>query len=460
MKRISIRMRVTLWFTALMSLLALLVLVFLYLAGQSSVKTGLRNQLVNTIISSLDEIEYEDGKIEPDADLDYFIGGVYLSIYDAEGRLLYGRIPSAYNGILPFRDQTLQTFSENGLDWSIYDVECEVSGYGPVWVRGILSSEGASSAFSLLFHLACLALPVLVLLAAFGGYHLIHQAFLPVRRITESAEQIGSGNDLSLRIGLRSEESQDEIYRLAETFDRMFERLEDSFSREKQFTADASHELRTPLSVILSQCDFSLSGEQTEEEYIHALETVQTQARKMSALISQLLTLARADRGQDRILRETLDLSGLAEMVALQIAEPAEQKSIAVHTEIVPGLTVQGDETMLMRLLFNLMENGIKYGREGGNLWLSLKPCGNAACGTVRDDGIGITPEQLPKIWNRFYQAEPSRSASRDGVGLGLSMAQYIVQAHGGTISAESEPGVGSVFTFRIPASEKNQKKL
>ena len=124
MKRISIRMRVTLWFTALMSLLALLVLVFLYLAGQSSVKTGLRNQLVNTITSSLDEIEYENGKIEPDDDLDYFIGGVYLSIYDAEGRLLYGRIPSAYNGILPFRDQTLQTFSENGLDWSIYDVEC------------------------------------------------------------------------------------------------------------------------------------------------------------------------------------------------------------------------------------------------------------------------------------------------------------------------------------------------
>ena len=460
MKRLSIRMRVTLWFTAMMSLLALLVLIFLYLAGQSSVRNGLRHQLINTITGSLDEIEYDDGKIEPDDDLDYFIGGVYLSIYDAEGRLLYGRIPSAYNGVLPFRDQTLQNFSDSGIEWSIYDVKCDVSGYGPVWVRGILSSEGASSAFSLLFHLACLALPVLVLLAAFGGYHLIHQAFLPVRRITESAEQIGSGNDLSLRIGLRSEESKDEIYRLAETFDRMFERLEDSFSREKQFTADASHELRTPLSVILSQCDFSLSGEQTEEEYIHALETVQTQARKMSALISQLLTLARADRGQDRILRETLDLSGLAEMVALQIAEPAEQKSIAVHTEIASGLTVQGDETMLMRLLFNLMENGIKYGREGGNLWLSLKPCGNAACGTVRDDGIGITPEQLPKIWNRFYQAEPSRSASRDGVGLGLSMAQYIVQAHGGTISAESEPGVGSVFTFRIPASEKNQKKL
>ncbi|MDO5548720.1 MAG: HAMP domain-containing sensor histidine kinase [Eubacteriales bacterium] len=449
MKRLSIRLRVTLWFTALMSLLAILVLIFLYLAGQYSVQTSMQNQLVNTITSSLDEIEYDDGAIEPDDDLDYFIGGVYLSIYDAEGRLLYGRIPSAYNGVLPFRDQTLQKFSEKGLVWSIYDVKYDVSGYGTVWVRGILSSEGASSAFSTLFRLACISLPVLVLLAALGGYCLICRAFRPVRHIIESAEQIGSGNDLSLRIGL--EEGNDEIYHLAETFDRMFDRLEDSFSRERQFTSDASHELRTPLAVILSQCDYSLSGRQTETEYIQALETIQTQAGKMSALIAQLLTLARADRGQDKILRETLNLSNLAEMVVLQMEESAQEKNITIHTDLVPDLTIQGDETMLMRLLLNLMENGIKYGREGGNLWVSLDRRDDTIYGTVRDDGIGISSEHLPKIWDRFYQADLSRSSTRDGVGLGLSMVKYIVQAHGGTITAESTPGVGSVFRFDLP---------
>lgn len=449
MKRLSIRLRVTLWFTALMSLLAILVLIFLYLAGQYSVQTSMQNQLVNTITSSLDEIEYDDGAIEPDDDLDYFIGGVYLSIYDAEGRLLYGRIPSAYNGVLPFRDQTLQKFSEKGLVWSIYDVKYDVSGYGTVWVRGILSSEGASSAFSTLFRLACISLPVLVLLAALGGYCLICRAFRPVRHIIESAEQIGSGNDLSLRIGL--EEGNDEIYHLAETFDRMFDRLEDSFSRERQFTSDASHELRTPLAVILSQCDYSLSGRQTETEYMQALETIQTQAGKMSALIAQLLTLARADRGQDKILRETLNLSNLAEMVVLQMEESAQEKNITIHTDLVPDLTIQGDETMLMRLLLNLMENGIKYGRAGGNLWVSLDRRDDTIYGTVRDDGIGISSEHLPKIWDRFYQADPSRSSTRDGVGLGLSMVKYIVQAHGGTITAESTPGVGSVFRFDLP---------
>lgn len=451
MKRLSIRMRVTLWFTALMLLLAILVLVFLYLAGQSSVQTSMKNQLTNTIITSLDEIEYDDGMIEPDDDLDYFIGGVYLSIYDAEGRLLYGRIPSSYNGILPFREQKLQRYSENGIFWNIYDVKYNVAGYGPVWVRGILSSEGGTSAFSTLFHLACLALPVLVLLAALGGYYLIDRAFRPVRHIIESAEQINSGNDLSLRIGLSQESSKDEIYHLAETFDRMFDRLEDSFARERQFTSDASHELRTPLSVILSQCDYSLSGEQTEADYVQALETIQNQAGKMSALISQLLTLARADRGQDKMLKETLNLSNLAEMVILQLEETAQEKNITIHSDITADLTIQGDETMLMRLLLNLMENGIKYGRTNGNLWIELKQHDDKIYGSIRDDGIGISSEHLPKIWDRFYQVDPSRSSTQGGVGLGLSMVKYMVQAHGGSITATSEPGIGTTFLFQLP---------
>lgn len=449
MKRLSIRMRVTLWFSALMSLLAVLVLVFLYLAGQSSVHSTVQNQLVSTLTGSLDEIEYENGSIEPDDDLDYFIGGVYLSIYDGEGRLLYGRIPSAYNGILPFRDRTLQNHSENDIIWNIYDIQYDVPGYGFVWVRGILSSEGADSAFSSLFHLACVALPVLVLLAALGGYYFINRAFQPVRHIISSAEQINNGDDLSRRIGL--EAGTDEIHHLAETFDQMFDRLEDSFARERQFTSDASHELRTPLSVILSQCDYSLCEEQPKEEYIRALETIKDQAQKMSSLISQLLTLARADRGQDKMLRETLNLSSLAEMVILQSEETAREKNITIHADISPDLTIFGDETMLLRLLLNLTENGIKYGRTCGNLWISLHQSEHWIEGCVRDDGIGISREHLPKIWDRFYQVDPSRSSTKGGVGLGLSMVKYIVGAHGGTITANSEPGIGTSFFFRLP---------
>ena len=453
MKRLTIKLRVTLWFTALMSMLSILALVFLYLAGQYTVRSMLQDRLINIVENSLDDIEWDDGQLEVDDDLNFFLNGVYRSIYDEEGRLLFGWIPKEYTGVQAFYNETIQSYDEDGTRWYLYDVKHEVPGYGHVWVRGILSAESASSAFATLFRLARIALPILVMLAAFGGYFFINRAFRPVRQITASAEQISNGDDLSRRIGLG--EGRDEIYRLAGTVDRMLDRLEDSFAREKQFTSDASHELRTPLSVILSQCDYSLSRPQTEEETVQALETIQEQARKMSALISQLLTLARADRGQDKLLLETIDLGYLAEIIAMQTEETAQEKGITVHTDIAPDLLIQGDETMLMRLLLNLMENGVKYGRRGGNLWVTLSRQDDQICGTIRDDGIGIASENLPKIWDRFYQVEPSRSSTVGGVGLGLPMVRYIVQAHGGTITAESRIGQGSCFTFLLP-TQKN----
>ena len=453
MKRLSIRMRVTLWFTVMMSLLAVLMLVFLYLAGQRTVRSLLRDRLTHVVQNSLNYIELDDGRLELDDDMDFFVNGVYRSIYDADGRMLYGRIPEKYNGIQAFQDGTMQQFDDEDTNWYIYDIQYEVKGYGMVWVRGILSSESANSTFTSLFHLALIALPCLVFLAALGGYFLISRAFLPVRRIADSAEQISSGNDLSRRIALG--EANDEIYQLAATVDRMLDRLEDSFAREKQFTSDASHELRTPLAVILSQCDYSLSRPQSPKEATQALETVQEQARKMSALISQLLTLARADRGQDRLLLEQIDLSNLTEMVSMQVQEMAEEKRIRVHTDIAPEITVLGDETMLMRMLLNLMENAVKYGARGGNLWVALSRREDRIYGIIRDDGIGISQENLSKIWDRFYQVEPSRSSTIGGVGLGLPMVQYIVRVHGGAITAESELGKGSIFTFWLPADAK-----
>ena len=129
----------------------------------------------------------------------------------------------------------------------------------------------------------------------------------------------------------------------------------------------------------------------------------------------------------------------------------AAARGIALHAEIAPDLLLRADETMMMRLLINLIQNAIAYGREGGNVWVTLREVNGRAEGCVRDDGIGIAPEHLPKIWNRFYQVDPSRTASRSGAGLGLPMVRWIVEAHGGTISVESEPGKGSAFTFSFP---------
>ena len=148
---------------------------------------------------------------------------------------------------------------------------------------------------------------------------------------------------------------------------------------------------------------------------------------------------------------ETLNLSELAEIICEEQADAAAARNIALHAEIAPNVLLRADETMMMRLFMNLVQNAISYGREGGNIWVTLRDAEGAVEGCVRDDGIGIAAEHLSKIWNRFYQVDPSRTASRSGAGLGLPMVRWIVEAHGGTISVDSAPGKGSAFAFTFP---------
>ena len=229
----------------------------------------------------------------------------------------------------------------------------------------------------------------------------------------------------------------------------MFDKLQAVFERERQFTSDASHELRTPASVIIAQCEYALAHARSEEDRNEALEEVLKQARRMSALIGQLLAFARADQGKAKLNEERLNLSELAQRVMEQVAELAEEKNISVTGNITQNIYVNGDETLLIHLIFNLLENGVKYGRQNGNLHVSLHEDDlNVIC-TVTDDGIGIGQEDIHKIWERFYRAEYSRSS--EGFGLGLPMCKYIVQAHGGEIFATSTLEAGSTFRFTIP---------
>lgn len=449
MKRMSIKLRVTLWITALMVLVAAAALALLFVVGREMMAQSLWETLMETVEENGAVLTAADGELDT-GDVDAFDRGVYLMVYDGEGYPIHGRMPLGYADELAFRDGVLQRVDE----WYLYDTLFEVEGFGQVWVRGVISGEEAEATVNALFRIALIALPGLVLLAAIGGYLITVRAFRPVRQIAETARQISSGDDLTRRIGLG--EGRDEIYTLAAAFDLMFDRLQASFERERQFTSDVSHELRTPVAVIISQCELALESDQTPEEQREALETVLERARRMSSLIAQLLTMARADQGRLKLNLEELNLSVLTQMAAEELTPQAEERQIEIVTDIQPDLYLQGDETMLLRLLLNLMENGIRYGREGGHLWVSLTRQGEELVGAVRDDGIGISHEQLPHIWERFYQADPARSGSREGAGLGLSMARYIAQAHGGTVSAESTEGEGSVFTFRLPETPKN----
>lgn len=452
MKRLSITLRVTLLYTLFMVLLTGLSLGFLFHAGAQSRRQTTLDRMQTMAEASRKELEAKDGELEIDRDLEAFDDGVYLSLYDTAGVPLYGFVPREFDNSVIFDDGSLRTVESGGHSWYLYDEQITVEDYGPVWVRSIAAADAFNSTLGTLGKTALLVLPVFVVLAAVCGYLLTRRAFAPVRQITQTAREIGEGGDLSRRIGLTGR--KDEIHTLAAEFDAMFARLEQAFDREKQFTDDASHELRTPTAVILSQSEYALQNTQPQGETRAALESIHTQAARMAALLSQLLMLSRADKGRQVVQREPVDLSELVEMVAETEAEQAEARNITVQTELEPGVTVQGDETLLMRLLINLTENAIRYGRPGGQVKLTLRRQDGEVVGTVEDDGIGIAPEDLDKIWQRFWQADPARSGG--GAGLGLSMVRWITQAHGGRVTVQSEPGKGSIFTFFLPC-EKNE---
>ena len=452
MKRLSITLRVTLLYTLFMVLLTGLSLGFLFHAGAQSRRQTTLDRMQTMAEASRKELEAKDGELEIDRDLEAFDDGVYLSLYDTAGVPLYGFVPREFDNSVIFDDGSLRTVESGGHSWYLYDEQITVEDYGPVWVRSIAAADAFNSTLGTLGKTALLVLPVFVVLAAVCGYLLTRRAFAPVRQITQTAREIGEGGDLSRRIGLTGR--KDEIHTLAAEFDAMFARLEQAFDREKQFTDDASHELRTPTAVILSQSEYALENTHPQGETRAALESIHTQAARMAALLSQLLMLARADKGRQVVQREPVDLSELVEMVAETEAEQAEARNITVQTELEPGVMVQGDETLLMRLLINLTENAIRYGRPGGQVELTLRRQDGEAVGTVEDDGIGIAPEDLDKIWQRFWQADPARSGG--GAGLGLSMVRWITQAHGGRVTVQSGPGKGSIFTFFLPC-EKNE---
>lgn len=448
MKRLSIHLKVTLWFTLLMVLLVSVVLAFLFYTGAQSALEGTKSQMMDMVAAGWREIDADDGEIEIDDDLEYFKDGIYLSVYDAGGVPLYGSVPRDFDNSAVFAPGQLRTIPSMQKSWYVYDEQNTIYGYGTVWIRSVSAANQVDSTISTLYRLALIVLPFFVLFAAVGGYFITRRAFQPVRRIIQTAREIGEGNDLSRRIALG--QGRDEVYTLAAEFDSMFARLEKAFEREKQFTSDASHELRTPTTVIISQCEYALERAKTLDEAREALHAILNQAEKMAVMISQLLMLARADKAHGKMQFETVNLSDLAMMVVEQQQENASMRHIQLETHIEPDVEMQGDETMLMRVWINLIENGVKYGREGGWLQVTLQKKQGLIIGCVQDNGIGIAPENLEKVWERFWQADSARSAS--GAGLGLSMVKWIVQAHGGNIQVESVLGQGSAFTFSFPA--------
>jgi heavy metal sensor kinase len=292
------------------------------------------------------------------------------------------------------------------------------------------------------------SIPPALLLATAGGLFLAGRALMPIDRITRAAERIGAEN-LSRRLEVPP--TRDEVARLAATLNGMIARLDASFARQRQFTADASHELRTPLAIIRSQAEVTLSRARTAREYREALDNIAADADRMSALVGDLLTLARADAGEERLALEPVPLGELVAGVVEQLRPLASARDVALERSgEESGPIVRGDQTRLTQLALNVVENAIKYS-PGGRVEVGLSRADGSARLVVSDTGIGIPAEHLPHLFERFYRVDKARSRAEGGSGLGLAICAWIAGAHGGAIQVESVPGGGSVFTVVLP---------
>jgi two-component system, OmpR family, sensor kinase len=290
--------------------------------------------------------------------------------------------------------------------------------------------------------------PFVLLLAAFGSYWLAKQAFKPILQLTRTAREI-KARDLHRRVPVPR--TKDEVYDLALTLNEMIGRLSSAFTQQRRFVADASHELRTPVTVIRSVTDVALEDRLSPDEYVSALHDINAEAERLGRLINDLLTLARTDEEQMLLDREPICLDLLALDVAEAMKPLAIDRGIDLQTQQLETATVQGDTAHLIQVMMSLVDNALTYTNAGGTVTLNVEVSGENACFSVQDTGIGIAPEDLPHIFERFYRADPARSRAAGGSGLGLSIAEWVVHAHGGSIAVESHVGQGSIFTVTLP---------
>ncbi len=280
-----------------------------------------------------------------------------------------------------------------------------------------------------------------LILAVISGAIIARRALSPVERITGTARSIEASSDLSRRVGYRG--PMDEVGRLAMTFDHLIDHLDRVFQSQKYFVTDASHELRNPLAVIKGNLDL-LDLDLGPEDRQVALKAIKAETERMINMVSVLLLLAEVESGQVE-MTEMVPLEKILLEEKERVRQLAGDRKIMVVRE--EDLSVKGDVYRLKQLLGNLVDNAIKYTSDGGTITLSLFRSGGWACLEVADTGIGIAPEHLPHIFDRFYRVDKARTKTEGGTGLGLAMAKGIAEQHGGRLTVTSELGKGSTFT-------------
>jgi len=447
-------LRITAWYFAVLALGFSLFGVVAFYAMRGSILETVDENLEDQVQGIRELIQRESGKAELERELreieDIRAGSDLLQVSDSAGNWVYrSRTMAQFGPAAPGEARaSLATQQPKGVPLRVLTVTVGSAGKTYV-VQLAYPLDDFNEALDRFRRVLLLSSPLLLLLASAGGYWLSRRALAPVDQVTREARSISAQNLASRLVVPRT---GDELQRLSETLNGMLERLEQAFRQITQFTADASHELRTPVALMRTRAEIALRRSRSEEEYRETLRQILEELQRTSSLIENLMLLARADSGAQALERARIDLVENMGEACLKARALAATKQISLRAELPESpLWIEGDANSLRRLFLILLDNAVKYTPPQGRITVSLNSSDGCAVAEVRDTGVGIAPEDLPHIFERFFRADRARSRETGGAGLGLSIGKWIAEAHGGTISALSQPGEGSAFQVRIP---------
>jgi heavy metal sensor kinase len=461
----SIQTRLTIWYTALIVLAAVGFGTYTYLSLQHSLFDEIQTMLGRRIVHLREDVLPIVAEATPDA-----MASKIEEIYSPEENDRFIRISKA-DGTILFRSGTPR---EQSFDPTLIPMPHDYTDKASEPLKGLrqdqhilligLTADSGGNKYILemgtaitpveialhkLILTLLLSLPVIVLIAASGGSLLVRHALRPVVEMQATAEQISFGK---LRQRLPVTKSGDAIDQLAITLNKMLDRLDQAYQQASRFSADASHEIRTPLTIMRSEMEAILGEQSMPQNVRERIGSVLEEGERLSAIVESLFSLARLDAGEAKIKNDPCDLSELLRSTLDQMQLLADEKNISVTIDAKQPASVMGDAARLRQIIVNLLDNAIKYTMPGGSVSIATKMAGSSVSLIVRDNGVGIPPDALPHIFERFYRADKVRSRTTiQGAGLGLSIVQAICHAHGGSIDASSQEGISTTLTVTLP---------
>jgi heavy metal sensor kinase len=450
----SLRFRLTIWYLLVIAVILASLGTITYFMLSYELHHDLNESLRSQALEIESGLRSENESIT-------FIGQTndLVFVYDSSGSLIYKLGPDVkFTRIQGFIELALlgkssfMTESDRGQPVSLYATPYTIAPNTRVAIVVGRAPTDINQTLGIFRSVFLLASFIILTLTAIGSSRLTNIIIHPIKRMMGIAEDIGE-KSLDRRIEVKRE---DELGRLASTLNGMMERLEVAFNRQRQFAADASHELRTPLSVIQAEATLALGKERTAVDYKKSLEIISQEVDFMSTVIGNLLLIARNEGGKELLKLEKVDVRQILNDLSLKIDSLARQKGLQFSWHLDDDLPVRGDVTKLTRLFTNILDNAVRYTPQGGSILVTAVASYYSAIISIADNGVGIAPEHLHLIFERFYRVDKARSRAQGGAGLGLSIAKQIAELHGGIIEVESQLGQGSTFRVILPLNGQN----